>query len=84
MLEVSKMWNDVGEYSWGWMMFGGAHMLIFWLVVLLLIVALLRWLRKDSDGEGSKDRTPRELLDERYARGEIDRETYLRMKEDLK
>jgi len=78
------MWNEVGEYSWGWMMFGGAHMMIFWLVALLLIVALLKWLRQGSDGEGSKDRTPRELLDERYARGEIDRETYLRMKEDLK
>jgi len=78
------MWNEVGEYSWGWMMFGGAQMLIFWLVALLLIVGLLKWLRQDSDGEGSKDRTPRELLDERYARGEIDRETYLRMKEDLK
>jgi putative membrane protein len=32
---------------------------------------------------GAATKTPLELLDERYARGEIEREDYLRRKQDL-
>jgi len=34
-------------------------------------------------GGAARERTPRELLDARYAAGEIGREDYLRMKKDL-
>lgn len=72
---------------WGWGMMIGS--LLFWLVLLLAIVVLVRWLaggaRPWASGEPRSARrpSPDEILAERYARGEIDRETYLRMREDL-
>ena len=38
------------------------------------IVALVRWIGGGSDDGGRRVRTARDVLDERYARGEIDRE----------
>lgn len=34
-------------------------------------------------GEGSKKRRPAEILDERYARGELTHEQYVQMRQDL-
>lgn len=56
---------------------------IVWLMVLVVVVvALLGWLRPGR----SADDTPsaREILDRRYAQGEISREEYLRRLEDLR
>jgi putative membrane protein len=46
------------------------------------IVALMRWMGAGSSDRG-RARTAREILDERYARGEIDREEYLRRRVDI-
>ncbi|WP_205665734.1 SHOCT domain-containing protein [Anoxybacter fermentans] len=58
-------------------------MLLFWGAVIFGIFYLIR--SSDSlfkrDSEKNK---PLEILKERYARGEIDKETFLKMKEDLK
>jgi putative membrane protein len=54
------------------------------LLVLLIagIVALVRWMGGGSDA-GGRARTARDILDERYARGEIDREEYVRRRDDM-
>jgi putative membrane protein len=65
--------------GWG-MGFGWLFMLAFWALVILGIVALARWLR---NGNTTTRGDVRQVLDERYARGEIDREEYLRRREDL-
>ncbi|WP_027853236.1 SHOCT domain-containing protein [Marinobacterium litorale] len=74
---------DWMQHGWGWMLFGGIHMLFFWLLIILAIAALVKWL----SGGGSKDTDPTrdalDVLNERYARGEIDRETYREMKDEL-
>ncbi|HET9985218.1 MAG TPA: SHOCT domain-containing protein [Longimicrobiales bacterium] len=66
---------------WGWgMMFGW----LLWLVVLAFLVWLaVRYLpgRAGPPGRGADAEA---ILKERYARGEIDRDTYLRMLEDLR
>lgn len=78
------MWGDPQYHSWGWMLFGGIHMIIFWLLLILLIAALLKWLRSPSDNAAG---TPRdealEILKQRFARGEIDQDTFRRMKQEL-
>jgi putative membrane protein len=71
------------DYFWGgggwggWMLVHGA----FWLLLLALIVfgavVLMRGSR--SPGQGSA----LDLLNERYARGEIDRDEYLQRKKDI-
>jgi putative membrane protein len=66
---------------------------VFWLLVLvLLVVAIVYAVRAVGDrefsggasGELSADReSPREILDRRYAEGELSKEEYKQMKEDL-
>ena len=60
--------------------------LIPWIGVLFVIMYLI--LRDSGRGKsaesGAAKSTPEDILDERYARGELTREVYLQMKEDLK
>jgi len=78
------MMYDWGGYG-GWGMgFGMVFMLLFWILVILGIVVLIRWLMmQPSQGRGSRDKAPLEIVQERYARGEIDREEYEQKKRDL-
>lgn len=71
--------------GWGWSgMLLGPLFMIFWIAVLVAVVVLVvRWLAGGNLGTGSLSRAPREILDERYARGEIDREEYLRRRQDI-
>ncbi len=61
----------------GWM---GMMLLsvFFWVLIVVGVVLIVKWL---LGGKGQGD--PMEILKERYARGEIDREAFLRMKRDL-
>ena len=62
----------------------GPIWMIVWLAVLVaIIVGLVRWL-SGLGGDGRRSTpTARDILDERYARGEIDREEYLKRKQDI-
>lgn len=74
-----------GMSGWGWGLMGGLHGL-FWLVLLVLagvaLVALVRYLWRGGGAE-SPASSARRVLDERYARGEIDRTEYLQRRQDL-
>lgn len=67
-------------WGWGHMIFGGLMMIVFWGGIIVLIVLLVRWLGGASGhGHESKPpsyRTPVEILQERFARGEIDKDEY--------
>ena len=71
--------------GWGWGLMGGLHGL-FWLVLLVLagaaLVALVRYLWRGGGAE-SPAASARRVLDERYAKGEIDRTEYLQRRQDL-
>ncbi|MBS0232103.1 MAG: SHOCT domain-containing protein [Proteobacteria bacterium] len=63
-------------HSGGWGMgFGGLFML---LPLALLVAVLYVFIRPFESNRGSdqRSRTPREILDERFSKGEIDREEY--------
>lgn len=72
---------DYWHYGWGWghMIFGSVMMIVFWGGIILAIVLAIRWL-----GGGSGQRAepqPRtkaalDILHERFARGEIDKEEF--------
>lgn len=72
-------------FGWGWfmMMFGG----ILWIAVLVVLVwALIRWFEKKRPASGTS--TPAspsalDILNQRYARGEIDSTTFEQMRERL-
>lgn len=78
------MWGHMGDYGWGW---GGMGigMLLFWGVLIAAIVLLV----KNTWGPGScsgreREKSALDLLKERYARGEIEREEFEQKKHDLK
>jgi putative membrane protein len=66
--------------GWGGMWLGPIVMIALLALLIAGIVALVRW--KGGDGDG-RVRTARDILDEPYARGEIDREEYLRRRDDV-
>jgi len=70
------------NYGWG-MGFGWSFMVLFWLLVIIGIVyitTLLVGRTKKSDTE----ETAMDILKKRYAKGEISREEFEKMREDLK
>ncbi|MBI5438111.1 MAG: SHOCT domain-containing protein [Nitrosomonadales bacterium] len=77
------MWGHMGDYGWGW---GGMGlgMLLFWGLLIAGIVMLVKcfW---DSCACGKRERgkSALDLLKERYARGEIEREEFEQKKRDL-
>lgn len=76
------MMNGIG--SMGPLM--GVFMVIFWIFIILGLVFAARWLlaqgKAKKDGTGSQSAL--EVLKMRFARGEISREEFERMKKDLK
>jgi putative membrane protein len=70
----------MGEYGWFGSGFGWLFMILVWVLVIVGIVALIKWLAASSASRGE---TPLEILKARYARGEIDKEEYERMRREL-
>jgi putative membrane protein len=68
--------------GWGWMIFGWLFMILFWVAVVLLVIWLIKQL-KGPRGPATAGETPLEILKTRYARGEITREQYKEMREEL-
>jgi len=66
-----------------WMGDGGFHMWLYWGGLTLLFIFLFYLLGRTFGNSSDADKTPLQILDERYARGEIDHDEYERMKTDL-
>ena len=67
----------------GWMFGGWLGMLLIWLVPVILLLAAIKYLATGSKS-GGYGKTPLEILEEVYARGEIDRDEFLQKRDDLK
>jgi putative membrane protein len=65
----------------GWFGMGG-FMWLFWLVPIILIVFAVKFF-SDQSGRSNMTETPLEILKKRYARGEINKEDFERLKKDL-
>jgi putative membrane protein len=76
------MFNGMGN-GWG-MGFGGPFMIVLWILVIAGVVVLVKWVIDQSSTSTSyRDKSPLDILRERYARGEINREEYEKKKSDL-
>jgi putative membrane protein len=74
-------WGMMGSYGGGFGMF-------IWPIILIAIVALVVWLVRSTAPAGTLTILARrpaglDVLEERYARGEIDRDEYLQKKKDI-
>ncbi len=76
------MMHNIGFNFWGVVM-----MFVFWGALIALAVGLIRMLfpsaPKSTFPPSQQDITAREILDRRYAKGEITREEYEQIKFDL-
>lgn len=76
------MYGDGGLMALGWV-----WMTLVWLIPILLLIALVKYLLGGA-GRGRQAETPRktplEQLQEIYARGEISREEFLQRQDDLR
>lgn len=74
------MWGSGWGWGWGAMMFGGGLMMLVFLGgMILLVVLLARGLGgrgSSREPTGPSGQTALEILQERYARGEIDHQEY--------
>lgn len=64
--------------------FGWIFMVLWWVLIVVGIVALVKWMgtSSDSGGRGGGSRAL-DILKERYARGEIDDQEFQKRKRDL-
>ncbi len=63
---------------------GWLFMLLFWALVILGIFALIKWLAGAAGSRGAPaQKSALQILEERYARGEIEREAFEQKKRDL-
>lgn len=77
--ERPDYWHYGGNWSWGHMMFGSVMMLLFWGVIIVGIVIVVRWIAggpSRESGSSPPRRRALDILEERFAKGEIDKEEF--------
>lgn len=62
-------------YNWLYMLFG--------MLLIVGIVLLAVWLFRQQGAGAGREESPLEILKKRYAKGDIDKEEFEQMKEDL-
>ena len=74
----------MGGWGMGW--FGMIFMLVFWVLVIVGLVFLIKWLIQTTSSGKTDGRTgPKaiDILKERYARGEVSKDEFETIKQDL-
>ncbi len=70
-----------GYYGWG-MGFGWILMIVFWVLVILGIVMLAKFIAR-SGRQGATEESALDILRKRYASGEITAEEFKKIKDDI-
>ena len=83
--DVGREFYGHHDYGVGTMLFGGLMMIAFWGGIIVLIVLAVRWLGSGParHDRSAVSRTALDILQERYARGEIDHDEFERRKQLL-
>ena len=68
--------------NFGYAPFGWIFMILFWVLIIAGVVAFIKWI-SDQDKTESGHKSALDFLKERYAKGDIKREEFERMKKDI-
>lgn len=77
---ITMMWWNGGAGWVGWLLMS-VGMVAFWVLVVIAIMALMGGVHDDSavrDGRPAREENPGQVLDEQFARGELDVQDYQR------
>ena len=76
------MGNYYGD-MFGWGFGGGIMMILFWIAITFLIVWFVRASRDGNYSDEPRAKSAMDILEKRYAKGEIDRKEFEEKKKDL-
>lgn len=71
------------RYDHGDGMFGGGLMMLWWLLPLALLVALIVYFVSPTRKRNATEKGALDIVNERYARGEIEKDEFEKKKRDL-
>ena len=75
------MWTHMSTYGGGWGM--GFGMVLMGVLVIIGIVVLMRWTSGSGPHSPPHSKSALDVLKERYARGEIDKQEFEEKKHDV-
>ncbi|HAI98322.1 TPA: hypothetical protein DCL30_02115 [Candidatus Peribacteria bacterium] len=78
--DYSTIFSMMG-YGFGFAPFGFLFMILWWILIIVGIIALVKWIARTSGTSGGK--SPIDILKERYAEGGIDKKEFEERKKNL-
>lgn len=82
MMPWGMMWGP--GWGPGYGLFGWLMMLLFWILIIVGAVLIIRWLVAETGSRGAAaGDTTLDILKRRYAKGEITKDQFEAMKRDL-
>jgi putative membrane protein len=80
LMDMNGAWHMGNGAGW-WMVFGSVMMVVFWVAIIWAVTAVVR--RPPEERGRSSEPTALEILERRYARGELTDDEFESMKHRL-
>ena len=80
-IPVADTWGMHGDVGWGWMLSMMVMMVLIWGAIIFVVVWLVRG--AFSGQQRGRNESPLEILERRFAEGDISREDYEARREAL-